>query len=127
MKKILVFGNPLMEEDNLALKILPKLRLLFPHIEFKEFDAGESFNGEGKHLTILDVVDGIDKVQVLDQVDDLQIPERFTMHDFDLAYNLRLLKFLDKIETIMVIGLPMHMDEDDVLNEAVRVIGGLKA
>ena len=32
--KFLVFGNPIIERDNLALKLLPKLKKEFPEIEF---------------------------------------------------------------------------------------------
>ncbi len=40
--KILVFGNILVKKDNLALKLLPRLREKFPNIIFKEFDPTEN-------------------------------------------------------------------------------------
>lgn len=119
--KILVFGNPLLELDNLAFKILPKLKAEFPDIEFKEFDPTESLEKEGRDLMILDVVQGISQIQIIDNIDLLELFKVRSMHDFDLAYNLKLLKKVGKIDSVRIIGLPIGMPEEEAF-ESVKDI-----
>ncbi len=115
--KILVFGNPLIEKDSLALRILPKLRDTFPNIEFKEIEPSESLEKEGKNLTILDVGENIDKVEIIDDIDKLQIGRIYTLHDFDLTYNLKLLKKIGKIKKVKIICIPQDMDENKAFSQ----------
>lgn len=56
--KILVFGNALVEEDSLPLRLLAALRLCFPSVEFREFDSAENLENEGRDLVILDAAKG---------------------------------------------------------------------
>jgi len=37
------------------------------------------------------------------------------MHDFDLAYNLKLLKKIGAIDSIKIIGVPMQISDEDAL------------
>lgn len=93
--KILVFGNPLIKKDSLALKLMPKLKKEFPQIEFIEIDPTENLDKFGRKLFIIDVVPNINNVKVLDLKDNfnqLSTSKLFSMHDFDLGYNLKLLK-----------------------------------
>jgi len=60
--KILVFGNPLLENDSLPQKLLPRLKDNFPEIEFRKIDPTEDLKEQEQHLIILDSVGGIDKV-----------------------------------------------------------------
>lgn len=112
--KILVFGNPLVEKDNLALKLLPRLKKSFLVIEFKEFDPTENLEAEIENgtLFILDVAEGISKIKVLDfnDIDKLEIIKSCSMHDFDLAYNLKLLKKIGKLEKVKIIAVPINFD-----------------
>lgn len=122
--KILVFGNFLVEKDNLALKLIPKLKNEFPKIEFKEFDPTENLEGEienGK-LFILDVVEGIEEVRLIKDIGKLELIKSCSMHDFDLAYNLKLLKKIGKLKEIEIIGLPMEMDEEEALKEVKNML-----
>ena len=61
--KILVFGNLILAQDNIPLLILGKLREAFPEIEFKEFDPNDDLEKEGRTLTIIDTIEGIDEVR----------------------------------------------------------------
>jgi len=122
--KILVFGNPIVEKDNLALKILPKLQKEFPNITFKHLDPTEDLASEivdGK-LTILDVVEGIDKVIIIKDIEQLKSEKIFSMHDFDLTFNLKLLQKIGKLKEVEIIGLPMEMKEDEALREIKKII-----
>ena len=60
--KVLVFGNLLLDNDSLPLRIIPKLHEKSPDVEFKEIDPTEDLENQGRNLMILDTVEGIDKV-----------------------------------------------------------------
>ncbi|MDD5192373.1 MAG: hypothetical protein PHH54_03695 [Candidatus Nanoarchaeia archaeon] len=122
--KILVFGNPLVEKDNLALRLIPKLEGEFPTIQFKEFDPTESLENEienGK-LIILDVAEGIKEIKIINNLDKLDIIKSCSMHDFDLAYNLKLLKKIGKLKKVEIIAVPMRFDEEKAVKEVERII-----
>ena len=86
LKKILVFGNPLVRRDSIPLKLIDNLRNEFPKIEFKEFDSIEEIQNEGDTLYILDSVEKIKKVMVITDLDQLATDKIYSVHDFDLAY-----------------------------------------
>jgi len=54
--KILVFGNLLVEKDNIPIKLIPRLQKNFPKIEFIEAEATEEIQNYGKNLLIIDIV-----------------------------------------------------------------------
>ncbi len=122
--KLLVFGNPLVEKDNLALKLLPKLKEQFPDIEFKEIEPTENLEAEieNKKLRILDVVEGIENVMVINNLNKLNIIKSCSMHDFDLAYNLKLLKKIGKLKEVEIIGVPMGIGEGKAFEEVKKVL-----
>ena len=123
----LLFGNPLIEKDNLALKLLPKLKKLFPKINFIECDSTENIEKYGKHLNIIDVSPGIDEINTFNlenekNLEKLNTAKIFSMHDFDLGYNLKLLKKIGLIESAKIICLPMEMNEDKVLGKIKKIL-----
>ncbi len=122
--RILVFGNILEEKDNLALKLLPRLRKEFPKTEFKEFDPNENLEAEVENgkLFILDVVEGIDKVVIIKDIEQLKTDKIYSMHDFDLGFNLKLLNKIGKLKEIEIIGLPQEMNEEEAILEIKKII-----
>nr|MBA4405224.1 hypothetical protein [Nanoarchaeum sp.] len=68
MKTIYVFGNPLVKEDSLPLKLIEKLKKEFSSLNFKEFDTVEDLEFE-KELNIIDTVKGIKKVEIIEDLD----------------------------------------------------------
>jgi len=120
--KILVFGNPLLKQDSLPIKLLPKLKQLYPEIEFKEIDPTEDLENQGRHLTILDTIQDIDKVTIINSIDQLHTNKIYSMHDFDLALNLKLLKKLNIIESVKIIGIPMNISENEVIIQISKLI-----
>lgn len=115
MKPILVFGNPLVEKDNLAIKLLPKLQKSFPNIPFIHLDPTENLDQFGEELTVIDVVENIPGPIIIKEINQLAIQKIHSMHDFDLAYNLKLLEKLGKLKKITIFGLPTSMNEDKAL------------
>jgi len=120
--KILIFGNPLVEVDNLALKMLPKLQKQFPEIDFIYLDPTENLEEHGKDLKIIDVVHGIKSPVIITDVNKLSKAKIYSMHDFDLSYNLKLSMQVGKIKTIEIFGLPWDMKEDEAINYSQSIL-----
>jgi Ni,Fe-hydrogenase maturation factor len=123
--KILVFGNLLVKEDSLPLRILPKLRKEFPEIEFKELDAVEEIENEGKVLIILDSAKDIENVVLLDDIDKIQTKKIYSMHDFDVGMMLKLLKKMKKINSVNIIAVPVSYDEKKAFEETKKILACL--
>jgi len=121
-KRILVFGNPLVHADSIALRILPRLRERFPGIDFVEFDAAENLEGEGRSLCILDSAVGIKKAAVLDGIDSLGGGRAVSMHDFDLALTLRLLMKMGRIGSVLIIAVPSSLSEKAAFAQVCRLL-----
>jgi Ni,Fe-hydrogenase maturation factor len=125
--KILLFGNPLVKRDSLVLKILPKLSENFPQIDFKEFDPTENLEKEienGK-LTVLDVAEGINKIEIIKDINQLTTSKIYSMHDFDLAFNLKLLKKVGKLKQVEIIAIPHDMKEKEAFKKVADWIENL--
>ena len=120
--RVLVFGNPFLENDSLPLRLLPKLRGMFSDVEFREVDPTEGLESEGRDLVIIDSVDGIDEVVEIDSIERLHTNRVCSMHDFDLAYNLKLLKKVGKIDSVRIIGVPMGIAEGGALNQIQSIL-----
>lgn len=120
--KILVFGNPLVEEDSLAIKLIPKLKKFFPKLEFVKIDPTEGLEKFGKDLIILDVARGIENVMLIDSVEKLKTNKVYSMHDFDLSLNLKILKKLGKINSVKIIGIPQFIDEETALSQSQFIL-----
>jgi len=120
-KRVLVFGNPLVDRDALPIKILPKLQKRFPDIEFIIADPTELLE-YGKDVWILDTAEGIEKVVVLDDISKLDLPKRLSVHDYDLTVDLHLLQKLGKPQNLKIIAVPMEMEEKEALERVSEVL-----
>jgi len=104
--RVLVFGNPIAEEDSAAVKISEKLAGEMPEVQFVRFDTSEDLEREGARLVILDAVVGLEKPRLV-SLDELELSARpLSLHGFDLMWSLLLLKKLGKLESAMIIGVP---------------------
>jgi hypothetical protein len=124
IKNIYFCGNPLLTEDNAPYVLIDDLRAIFPGILFKEFDPTEEFPLEDI-VYIIDTVLGIDKVLKIYDVDCLQDSPTVSVHDADLAFNLKLLKKIGRLGDFMILGIPVVNNDGDkerVLNELESVI-----
>lgn len=125
MKKILVFGSPYLDQDNLAVKIGSKLKqegFKLKHCS----NPDDLLNYELENVLILDVAKGIDKVDMFNDIDSLEFSVIFSLHDFDLGYFLKILKEAGKLETVNIIGIPQGYDEEKAVNEVKALIKGFK-
>lgn len=122
IKKILVFGNPIVEKDSLPLGIIGELSGKFPGIEFKEYDPNENLEKEGRHLDIIDTVEGIKEAKVITDIDSIITSRLYTMHDFDLGHSLKLLKKLGYIDSVRIFGVPMKISRREAIEQLSRLI-----
>lgn len=128
MKTILVFGNPLVNEDSLALKIADKLITISEISEkfkFIKSDSLENLEEYGENLLILDVAENIKKVELITDLNQLEQNKIYSMHDFDLGFNLKLLMKLGKIKTVKIIAIPMNYETEKAISEIKNIILGL--
>jgi len=121
MKKILVFGNPYLKEDNLAVKVGESLALEGARVEHCS-KPDDLLNHDLKDSIILDVAKGIDKVDVFDDLDSLEFSVIFSLHDFDLSFFLKVLKEAGKVEEVRIIGIPQEYDKDKAVKEVKRIL-----
>lgn len=121
MKVIYVFGNPLVKEDSLPLRLIDKLKKEFPSLQFKEFDTVEDLELE-KELNIIDTVKGIKKVELIEDIDKIITEKIYSLHDFDLGYNLKLLKKMKMIDKVRIFGIPMKINEKEAFEQLCKVI-----
>ncbi len=124
--KITVFGNPDLEIDNLPVRLLPKLRGVFPDIAFEVEDPNNLDLPDippGEEWIIMDTVAGIPDVSWL-TIEDIAKPMgRLTAHDYDLASYLLLAKKALGPLPIRILGIPMGMEEDAAIKGVGHSLG----
>ena len=116
LKTIYYFGNPDVQNDNVIFKLIPLLRKEFPKIEFIKKDPNEDLSFDSKYPIILDTAQGIEKAELITDLDSIQLTKSTTMHDFDLGFNLKLLKKLGKIKSVAIIAVPMSSRLGNISN-----------
>ncbi|OGG07358.1 hypothetical protein A2872_03475 [Candidatus Gottesmanbacteria bacterium RIFCSPHIGHO2_01_FULL_42_12] len=99
---VYVFGNADVKNDAGAIKVAKKL----PGFNFRFIKPNEDIDFESKTPIILDVVEGINKITVFNNIDDIAVLKSSTVHDFDLGFQLKYLKKLGKIEGVTIVGIP---------------------
>lgn len=120
----------MVEGDNLGLKLMDRLEKEFSEIEFIEVDAIEDLQNYGSKLKIIDAVVEIDEVRVLkldslEDFDKIEIGRVYSMHDFDLGYNLKLLKKMKLIDSVEIICLPVGGGENEVFEKVCGLVRGM--
>ena len=113
--KVYVFGNEHVVEDKRALEVAGELEDTIEGVSFIFVKPNEDvpFVNE-RHVVILDTVQGIQDVALIegDRIDELTLSPRGSVHDFDLAFQLRYLKKLGKLGEISIIGIPQEGEVD---------------
>ena len=121
-KTIHIFGNPLLDFDNLPLKLAPKLKKIFPEINFVIADPSENLKPVNGELIIIDTVEGIEKVVLIGDLEKIQTQKIYSLHDFDLAFNLKLLQKIGKLKKVKIFGVPMKGDEKEIFEQLKKSI-----
>ena len=102
VKRIYVLGNILVKEDSFPIKIIPLLKKKFPEHEFIEFDPSENFPKQEK-LTIIDTVTNAKKICLIRDINKIELNNICSLHDFDLGYNLKLMKKFGMVKNVNII------------------------
>ena len=118
--KIYCFGNEFVEEDSLAKRIVDELEI--GDVEFVKCDNPDNILDEEETIVILDVVKDIDEVILIDDVEQLETDNIYSLHDFDLAYFLKLMKRTGDINELKIIGIPMEGEIEEIKNEIMNKI-----
>ncbi len=105
--KISVFGNPDLAEDSAALKLIPGLKQKYPRAEIVVEDPAEGLR-PARDWTIVDVCQGISQITEFTDLDRFASARRLSVHDYDLAMELKLLKKLGKIKKLKIIAVPVN-------------------
>lgn len=103
--KISVFGNPDLAGDSAAIKLIPWLKKKYPGAEIKVEDPAEGLRPADNWL-VIDVCQGIKKITEFADIDQFAAVRRVSVHDYDLALELKLLKKLGKIKQLTIIAVP---------------------
>ena len=113
--KVYIFGNEYVAEDKRALEVARELEGAMEGVSFIFVKPNEDvpFVNE-RHVVILDTVQGIQNVALVegDRIDELILSPRASVHDFDLAFQLRYLKKLKKLGEVTIIGIPQEGEVD---------------
>ena len=108
--EVYVFGNEDYIQDNVPLQLLKELRRILPEISFHVVKPNEDLPFDKKQdVAIMDTIMGLRKPTLLKDtdMDKITLSPRTSVHDFDLAFQLKYLKKLGKLENFTIIGLPM--------------------
>ena len=113
--KVFVFGNEHVAEDRRAIEAARELIDTVEGVSFDFIRPNEDapFANE-RRVVILDTVQGIQEVEVIsgDSIDGLTLSPRGSVHDFDLAFQLKYLKKLGKLGEVIIIGIPQEGEVD---------------
>ncbi|MBS3121517.1 hypothetical protein J4434_01360 [Candidatus Woesearchaeota archaeon] len=124
MKNIYCFGNPDIKEDAAALELADELnkdkklnkRFEFVKCTSPDFLLNENIKNIKGEIIIIDVVRGINKVKIINDINLLKETTTSTMHDFDLCTVLKLLKEIGKLKKVTIIGVPFNSTYSDTKN-----------
>ena len=113
--RVYLFGNEYVAEDKRAIEVARELEGAVDSISFVLVGPNEDvpFVDE-RRVVILDTVQGIREVTLVegDEVDGFILAPRGSVHDFDLAFQLRYLKKLGKLGEITIVGIPQEGEID---------------
>jgi len=119
---VYVFGNEYVVEDNSTVEVARALENTVEGISFVFVGPNEDvpFAGEPRAV-ILDTVQGISEVALVEGVETatLVLSPRGSVHDFDLAFQLRYLKKLGKLGEVTLIGIPQDGEVDHLLIKSI--------
>jgi Ni,Fe-hydrogenase maturation factor len=117
-----IFGNEYVAEDKRAIEVAKELEGAIEGISFVFVNPNEdvSFVNE-RHVVILDTVQGIWEVTLIEGgvIDELISSPRGSVHDFDLAFQLRYLKKLNKLGEVTIIGIPQEGEVDHLRIQSI--------
>ena len=119
MKKLYVFGNEYLEGDNFALKISKSLK---SHEIVYCTSPDDLLSADEKEIVILDVVKGIKKTILIEDIKQISTRKIISLHDFDVGFFLSLMQGMGINKKIKIIGVPQQGNEKKTANEVAALL-----
>lgn len=120
--KVYVFGNEYVAGDRRAIEVARELEDTVEDLSFVVVRPNEDLPFvDERRVVILDTVQGIQDVTLVegDGIDGLTLSPRGSVHDFDLAFQLRYLKKLNKVGEVTIIGVPQEGEVDHLRVQSI--------
>lgn len=105
-RNIYVCGNPLVAADALAIDVAREIERDFPSVSFVHLDPNEEISE--RDIILLDVAEGISKVMIFNDVDQFIAGKKISLHDYDTAFSLQLMKKTGLLKKVCIIAIPLH-------------------
>jgi Ni,Fe-hydrogenase maturation factor len=124
MQYLLAFGNPYLNEDNLALQVadlIIKDRIKGLEV-VKCVSPDEVLGYTDKDFFILDVAEGAKQATLIDDIDKLKSRSLCTLHDFDLGFFLKLMKETGKLDKVRIICIPQKGDINNIKKDVLALL-----
>jgi len=114
---IYIFGNALLECDNMPIKLIFDLQKKFPQLNFKTIDPSENLKFDSEKPIIIDTVKGINRVVLIQNLEQIKSSNVYSLHDFDLGFNLKLMQKIGKISSAKIFGVPQNQPKEKTLSQ----------
>ncbi|MBP9691302.1 hypothetical protein KBD81_04460 [Candidatus Woesebacteria bacterium] len=119
--RIYLFGNEDVASDSLPLSLEHIIHETFPHITPVIIKPNDEVSfSDDLYPILIDSVIGIDEVSLFDEtdIDKITLSPRASVHDFDLGFQLKLLKKMGWLKKWYLIGIPAEktLDQDRVIS-----------
>ncbi|MCS7106135.1 MAG: hypothetical protein NZ942_02375, partial [Candidatus Aenigmarchaeota archaeon] len=75
-----------------------------------------------REVWFMDVVEGIKRVRIIDDFELMKTKKIFSLHDYDLSYEIKLLKKIGKLKKAFLIAIPYGKKEKEVLKDVENQI-----
>jgi Ni,Fe-hydrogenase maturation factor len=122
--QISYLGNDFIKEDSLAVEICETLKKEYADIVFKKIDTFDQLMFPALAV-FMDVCDGVDKVTMIEDIDDLDEVKTSTAHDMDFGFFLKINKALGNLDKVRIICLPKERYEG-IESDIKDIIEGLR-
>ncbi len=118
--KVLCFGSEVIEGDDVAIKICENLKGKIPGIEFSRCDDPADVMDYEDEVVILDVVKNLDNVSFVG-IDSINKKNMYTLHDFDLAFYLKLAEQMGKTN-FKILGIPFGSSAEETTEKVKEML-----
>ena len=124
---VLYFGNPLVEEDSMALEVGRRLKRdiqLQNRYRFIECLKPEDFFDEitSNQIIILDVAENSTDILEINDPDLLSINSIYSAHQQNLSFYLKLFKAMGDITNIRILTIPTHGNIDQLASKVSTLL-----
>ncbi len=121
-KTVFVLGNPIVQEDNIAVEAAKQLKDSFPKICFEEIESVDSIKELPRRLVLMDAVAGIEKTRIFSKLEKICNSNVFSLHDLDAGFQLKLFKKMGKIGGAKIIAIPQKMELGKAVESVSRLL-----